>query len=102
MLEVEEWLAQNYAGRPIAVDGYLIGRVPLADTKSPACRDLLRKRDKRGPTEAWEIMTLREMLAHALRIHKEAIDALEKAEDEHIDGTAKKAALPPPRAVKRA
>lgn len=87
MRKVEEWLGAEYnvGGYAPRVRGVLIGAAPSADTKSDGCRDLLDRIAKSGTGEAWEVVSLRELVDRTSAIHREMIDALQAHEAEDAE-----------------
>lgn len=87
MRKVEEWLGTEYKvhGYAPRVRGVLIGAMPVADTKSDGCRDLLDRINKAGSGEAWEVIGLRELVERTSAVHREMIASLEAHEAENAD-----------------
>jgi hypothetical protein len=81
-IEQAKVIAKAEVSREIRVRGYLIGSMPDAMTKNPAELVILSQYAEKRANEAYEILTLRDMLERAWTIHIEGINVLEAAEDE--------------------
>jgi hypothetical protein len=92
MRQIEEWVRAEYS-RAVTIQGYLIGAAPPPDTSAQAARDLLYAIEKRGQTEQWEVLGLEQLIDRAWRVHVEAINLLEKAEEEYAALEAAPAAI---------
>lgn len=84
MFKIDEFLKTEFKGGRFSIVGYLIGAMPATDTKAEGCRRLLVEIEKRGASEDWDVVGIRDLIERARATHLAAIDALEHdlAEDD--------------------
>ena len=80
--QIENILEQDYHGRKVTVQGHLIGNMAKPDTKVVKCQTLIKRQQKSGPTEQWEIISIPQLLARTRNVHQNTIETLEAEETE--------------------
>ncbi len=89
--QIESILEQDYQGRRVSVQGHLVGNMPRHDTKAVKCKTLIKRQQKAGPTEQWEIISVPDLLARTRNVHLSAIETIE-AEEKALDDATSQAA----------
>lgn len=82
MRKAEQHLANKMGGRTVQISGYLIGKIPPADTKADGKLDLLHEIKQIGPKDNILVLDLLTLVTSAKQAHEAGIQALEKEEKE--------------------